>query len=285
MECQDIRWMLALYDSGELSAEEKEITEAHLATCEKCRQELARLSQVPEMMQSLQGETWWADVSSAVKKQISTDGAEPSKVKRERRTIGMPIWQRALAGVFALAIMAVTSLAIIRPWEVTDITQLAVDTAQNSSQVQALIGEGTPDIIAEQVDGAVLVKFTTMEAIVSATVDTENGRISAIQRQALVFLPPGMPVDRPELTQEEKGEALAIAQADSNIQVFLSHGFTLGEPNSTHPVLGDDARRVAWLPLEGADDDYIGAIVNLDDHEDITIIWNGELPAWWPFVQ
>ena len=112
MKCKDIRWMLALYDTGELSAKEKKITEAHLAECVKCRQELARLNQVPEMMQSLQGETWWADVGASVKEQISAGAAEPGRLKRKRRAAGMPTWQRALAGVLALIIVAVTSLVI-----------------------------------------------------------------------------------------------------------------------------------------------------------------------------
>ena len=71
------------------------------------------------------------------------------------------------------------------------------------------------------------------------------------------------------------------------MQKILSHGFTLGGPSNSHPTLGADNRRVAWLPLEGdmASDEYRGIIVNLDDWEDATVIWGGDLPSWWPFVQ
>jgi hypothetical protein len=303
VKCKDIRWMLALYDSGELSPEEQEMVRTHLAACEQCRKELESLSRVPELIQSLNGEIWWADVSSSVREHISTSREKAGRIREEGITsqmpiwqpahlgslaaafMGRPIWQRVLASVLALVVIATTSIFILRPWGDNGITQLALDTAQNNTQVQILIGEGVPETTVEQVDGATQVKFTTTEVIVSAIVDTENKRVTAIQRQVLIFQPPGLPADRPELTEDEKAEALAIAQANPDVQVFLNHEFILGEPDSTHYVLGDDARRVAWLPLEGiTGDEYSGVIVNLDDYQDVTVMWGGELPQWWPFT-
>ena len=52
MKCRDVEWMLSLYDSGELSPEEQKIAETHLASCEKCRQELAHISGVPALIVS-----------------------------------------------------------------------------------------------------------------------------------------------------------------------------------------------------------------------------------------
>ena len=128
-------------------------------------------------------------------------------------------------------------------------------------------------------------KFSTKDVIVSAVVNIENLRVIAIHSEALTFQPPGPPTDRPELTEDEKIEAIAIAKDDHYVQVFLSHGFTLGEPDSTHHVLGDNTRRAAWLPLEGmVNDEYSGVIINLDDYQDITVMWGGELPEWWPFT-
>jgi hypothetical protein len=296
--------MLALYDSGELSPEEQEMAETHLTSCGKCRQELARISKVPELIQSLHGETWWADVSSSVKEYISASREKLGRIKERDITTGMPIWrparigslvmaiterpilQRVIVSALALIVIAATSIFLLHPWGDDDITQLALDTAQSNVQVQVLLGEEIPQTIVEHIDGFTQVKFTSMEVIVSAIVDIENLRVTAIHRQALIFQPPGLPTDRPELTEDEKGEALAIAGDDPNVQVFLSHGFTLGEPDSTHHVLGDDARQLAWLPIEGmVSDDYRGIIVNLDDYQDITVMWGGELPEWWPFAQ
>jgi len=304
VKCKDIRWMLALYESGELSTEEQEMVDSHLVSCKKCHQELARISKVPEMIQSLQGETWWADVSSSVREHISTTKEKPGRIKEKgiktgmpirrpaylgllaRVVIGRPFWQWVLVSASALIVIAATSMVILNPWGYNNITQLALSTAQSNSQVQALLGEGTPETTVEHMDGVTQVKFTTMEVIVSAIVDIENLRITAIHRQALIFQPLGLPADRPELTEDEKGEALVIAEDDPNVQVFLSHGFTLGEPDSTHHVLGDDVRRLAWLPIEGMfSDAYRGVIINLDDYQDITVMWGGELPEWWPFTQ
>jgi len=303
VKCKDIKWMLALYDSGELSPKEQEMSETHLASCGKCREELVRMSKVPEQIQSLHGETWWADVSSSVREHISISREKPGRIKEEGITTGMPIWrparigslamammerpilQRVLVSALALIVIAATSIFILRPWGDNNVTQLAIDTAQNNPQVQVLLGEWIPETTVEHIGGVTQVKFTTMEVVVSATVDIEDLRVTAIHRQILIFQPPGLPTDRPKLTEDEKSEALAMAEDDPNVQVFLSHGFTLGEPDSTHHVLGDDARRVAWLPLEGmVSDDYTGIIVNLDDYQDVMVMWGGELPEWWPFT-
>lgn len=303
MKCKDIRWMLALYNSGELNPEEQEMTETHLASCIKCRQELARISVVPDLIQSLNDDTWWADVSLSVRECISTSREKPGRIKEEGITTGMPIWrparigslatavmerstwQRVLVSALALIVIAATSIFILRPWEDNNVTQLALDTAQNNPQVQALLGEDVPETTVVHMDGVAHVKFSTKDVIVSAVVNIENLRVIAIHREALTFQPPGPPTDRPELTEDEKIEAIAIAKDDPYVQVFLSHGFTLGEPDSTHHVLGDDTRRAAWLPLEGmVSDEYSGVIVNLDDYQDITVMWGGELPEWWPFT-
>jgi hypothetical protein len=304
MKCKDVKWMIALYDSGELSPEENEMTKDHLAACEKCRQELAHISRVPEMIQSLHGDTWWADVSASVREHISTTKEKSDRIKEEGTTAGMPIWRparissvvtaamarpvwkRAVITAIALIAIAATSILILRPWGGNNVTQLALDTAQNNPQVQALLGDRVPETAVERIGGVAKVKFITNDIIVTAVLDADNLKVMAIQRQVLTFLLGAPPSDRPELTADEKDEAAAIATSDPNVQVFLGHGFTLGEANSWHPALGEDTRRVAWLPLEGMEsDEYSGVIVNLDDYQDITIMWEGELPEWWPFVQ
>ena len=302
MKCKDIECMLAIYDSGELSNQEQSMVEVHLATCEKCRQELESIGKVSKLVKSLDGETWWADVSSSVRDYITTSKDKVSR-RKEGITSGMPtwqparfgalltsamkrpVWQRAFVSVLALAIIAVTSIVIVNPWGDEDITQLALDTANSSPQVKVLLGEEIPETMVEHSNGIAQVKLATMEVVVKATVDTENLNVVAIQRQSLIFQPPGLPADRPALTQEEKVKALTIAENDTNVGVFLSHGFNLGEPDSTHHVLGNDPRRVAWLALEGVVSDYYsGIIVNLDNNQDVTVIWGGELPDWWPFT-
>ena len=83
VNCKKVRWLLALYGSGELSPEEQEMVEDHLASCKKCRHELARLGEVPALIQSLHGDTWWADVSSPIRERLNASGAirTPSQAK------------------------------------------------------------------------------------------------------------------------------------------------------------------------------------------------------------
>jgi hypothetical protein len=121
-----------------------------------------------------------------------------------------------------------------------------------------------------------------MEATVEVQVDLESIKVKNIHLQTNHIF--GPPTDRPKLTEDEKAKAIEIAEADPNIQKILSHGFTLCEPCNSHPALGVDPRRVVWLSFEGdmASDEYRGVIVNLDD-EDVIVMWEGELPSWWPY--
>ena len=312
MKCRDIAWMLSLYDSGELSPEEQKIVETHLASCEECRQELARISGVPALIQSLHGDTWWADVSSSVREQIGASAREGTPlttgrtgVDKKRVTTGVPdwrpirvgslaaafserpVWQRALAAVSAFLLIAVVSLVVIRPWQYGDISQLVLTSAQSNAQVQSILGESEAETDVVFSDGVASVRFTAVDVIVSTMVNVEDLRVMSIHVQALTFLPPGPVPLQPELTEDEKLQAVAIAEADPYVQVFLTHGLTLGDPTSTHHVLGADTRRVAWLPLEEdmLTDDYRGVVVNLNDAEDVTVVWGGELPGWWPFAE
>ena len=312
MKCRDVRWMLSLYDSGELSPEEQQIAKTHLASCEKCRQKLARISGVPTLIQSLHGDTWWADVSSSVREQIGASAREGTPPGTRRTgadnkgvTTGVPgwrptrigsiaagflerpVWHRALVVVAAIFLIAVISWVVIRPWQYGDISQLVLNSAQNNAQVQSILGESEAETDVVVSDGIASVRFSAADVIVSTMVDVEDLRVMSIHVQALTFLPPGPPPLQPELTEDEKVQAIAIAEGDAYVEVFLSHGLTLGEPTSTHHVLGEDTRRVAWLPLEEdmLTDDYRGVVVNLNDAEDVTIVWGGELPDWWPFTQ
>jgi anti-sigma factor RsiW len=312
MKCSDIKWMLSLYDSGELSPEEQRIAETHLASCEKCRQELARIGDVPALIQSLHGDTWWADVSSSVREQMGASAREdtPPGTRRTRadkkgvttgvpgrRSTGIgsvaeafserPVWQRALVVVAAVFLIAATSLVVIRPWQFGDISQLVLTSAQNNAQVQSILGESEAETDVVVSDGIASIRFSAADVIVSTMVNVEDLRVMSIHVQALTFFPPGPPPLQPELTEDEKVQATAIAEGDAYVQVFLSHGLTLGEPTSAHHVLGEDTRRVAWLPLEQdmLADDYHGVVVNLNDAEDVTMVWGGELPDWWPFTE
>ena len=312
MKCRDVKWMLSLYDSGDLSPEEQKIAETHLASCEKCRQELARISGVPQLIQSLHGDTWWADVSSSVREQIGAsvrEGTPPGtgRTRADKRGVmtGVPGWrparigsiaeaflerpvrQRALAILAAVLLIALTSLLVIRPWQYGNISQLVLNSAQNNAEVQSILGDSETETDVVVSDGIASVKFSAADVIVSTMVNVEALRVMSIHIQALTFLVPGPPPVQPELTEDEKVKATAIAEGDPYVQVFLSHGLTLGEPSSSHHVLGADTRRVAWLPLEQdmLTDDYRGVVVNLNDAEDVTIVWGGELPDWWPFTQ
>jgi hypothetical protein len=306
--------MLALYDSGELSPKEQEMVEAHLASCEKCRQELARLSEVPSLIQSLHGDTWWADISSPVMERLNASKAKSGSshakpIKAEERGVitgrpvwrpvtisslavaimERPIWQPVLVSLLAVIIFAAAGLAVMHPWVGNNIAQAAGEAARTNSQVRTILGEGEIETEVVVIGEIAHVKCSMRDifntAVVDVVVNADNMRVIAIHTETSNLHPPETPIFRPELTEEEKAEATAIAEADLYIQKILSHGFTLGEPSNSDSALGADPRRVVWLPLEGdtATDDVRGVIVNLDDWEDVIVMWGGDLPSWWPY--
>jgi anti-sigma factor RsiW len=219
VRCKKIRWMLALHGSGELSAEEQDLVEIHLASCEKCRQELARLSEVPSLVQSLHGDTWWADVSASVRERLSTSGAEssppqakPSEVKisgmrNQRATwqpgrvgslaaavVERPIWQPLLIGLLAVIIVVGASLAVVHPWAGDNMIQAAADLARNDPQVRAMLGEGeieTEVVLAGEIAYVECrLKDIFDSAVVNVTINTEDMTVIDVNREATAIPPP-----------------------------------------------------------------------------------------------
>lgn len=308
MKCKRVRWLLALYGSGELSPEEQEMVETHLASCERCRQEVAQLSEVPALIQSLHGDTWWADVSLPMRERLNASGvksgpSEAKPIKDEKKgmmrempiwrpgRIGSlaaaimerPVWQPVLVSLLAVIIVVGASLAVMHPWAGDNMGQAVAELARNNPQVQVILGEEEIETEVVLAGAIAQVRCSTEAAFVTAVVNTENMRVMAIHGKTID--PSGLPIFRPELTEDEKVEAIAIVEADSNVQRILSHGFALGEPTNSHPTLGADIRRVAWVPLEGGavGGEVRGVVVDLDDRDDVTVIWGGDLPSWWPY--
>ncbi len=290
MGCRKVRWLLALYDNGELNSEEKEKVEAHLASCPTCRQELARLSRVPQLLQSLQGDTWWADVSSPVRERLDAASAEGSLLQAKpietgKRGImkGRPVWQPVFISLVAVVVIVGASLGVVQPWEGDNLAQAAADAVRNDPQVQAILGGGSMEVTEVEIAGPTASVYASWgETTVEVQVDVASLDVKTILCATCSSL--GPLVDRSELTEDERAKAIEIAEADPYIQEILRHGFTLGEPGNSSPVLGVDPGRVAWLPFEGdtATDEVRGVIVNLDD-QDITVMWGGDLPSWWPY--
>jgi len=204
--------------------------------------------------------------------------------------IERPIWQPALISLLAVIIVIGATLAVLHPWGGDNIAQAAADVARNNSQVRAMLGEGEIETEVVLMGEIAYVECRSRDtfdtAVVNVVVNTENMRVMATHKRVTSFhRPEPTRTYRPELTEDEKAQAIAIAEADPYVKEILSHGFTLGAPDNSHPVLGADPKRVVWLPLEGdtASDEYRGVIINLGDWDDVTVIWAGELPSWWPY--
>jgi len=212
VKCKRVRWLLALYGSGELSPEEQERVETHLASCERCRQEVAQLSEVPALIQSLHGDTWWADVSSAVRERLNTSGvksgpseAKPIKDEKKRMMreapswrpvhIGSlavaimerPVWQPVLVILLAVFIIVGASLVVINPWAGDNIAQAAAEVARNDPQVRLMLGEGEIETEVVLMDGTAYVEcrlrdtFNTI--VVDVVVNTENMMVTAVHEE------------------------------------------------------------------------------------------------------
>jgi len=292
--CRDIGWLLALYDNGELSAGEKGKVESHLASCQKCREELVELRQVPALLRSLHGEPWWADVSSLARGSLDVACAG-SSASREKgiETIGRgqvswrAIWKPALVSLVVVAAIVGAILAVANPWEGYDVAHAAAEIARNDPQVQAILGEDTIEVVQVEVIGRIAyVDVSSGKVAVKVEVDLQTAKVKVICSEDVTIRPYEPPVNRPVLSNGEKATAIEIAKADPYVQRILNHGFALGEPGNSHPALGADPGRVVWLPLVGdtPSDECRGVIVDLEDG-DATVVWGGDLPQWWPYEQ
>ena len=128
-----------------------------------------------------------------------------------------PVWKTAVIGVLALAL--ITGLAIaISSLTGQSAEALAADIAQNSPRVQAALGGEEVTVVEIKVvdDKGALVCEGAIGQYILVDVDLEAAEVTEVEV-----------VSMPELTEEEKEEAIAIAKADPRVQELLEQGASI----------------------------------------------------------
>ena len=126
MNCKKVNQLLLSYLDNEVSPEEREAIQAHLSTCSGCREEMEALAETQrELRQGLSvvaaGASAPSRAWSAIKERTETQKRSGIPIleavkSRVRAGIGRlgprPIWQKALASVLTVAIVAGLCLGI-----------------------------------------------------------------------------------------------------------------------------------------------------------------------------
>jgi inhibitor of cysteine peptidase len=126
MNCKKVNQLLVSYLDNEVSPEEREAIQAHLSACNGCREELEALAETQrELRQGLNMVAAGASASShawsAVKERTETQGRNGIPIlealkSKVRDMIGRlrprPVWQKALASVVTVAMVAGLCLGI-----------------------------------------------------------------------------------------------------------------------------------------------------------------------------
>ena len=131
-----------------------------------------------------------------------------------------PVWKTAMASVLAVALIIGLSLGIpALTGQSPEV--LAAEIAQNSPQVKAACGgEGEVEVVKLTITNGKgeVICVAKMGRLVAADVDLEAGEVTEVEVLSM-----------PELSDEDKAEAINIAKADSRVQELLGQGASIGK--------------------------------------------------------
>ena len=251
MNCQDVEELLIPYLDGELTKEAKEVIELHLSACPLCRRELESLSatqdQLRQRFQTVADKTPSVQAWTRLQQRLAA-GDQPrvavfnlakSKLRSGVNVVKrglvsqQPAWKPALAG--ALVVALIIGIALILPPHLGQPQEvLAAEIAQDDPQVQELLPEGIAAGITKVVKPQEAGIFHVVFLIPGESIWGEEGEGEVIVVNALVNVHErkviglrairtvGIPIM--PLSPAEKGKAIKIAKADTEVQEILASG-------------------------------------------------------------
>ena len=251
MDCKDVGELLISYLDGELVKEEKETVELHLSACPLCRRELESLSATQNQLRQsfavaaskAPSPRAWTRLQQRLaaeeQSRIAVFNLAKSKLRSEINVVKgglvsrQPVWKSALAGALAVALI-VGLVLIIPPFIGQPEEVLAAEIAQNDTQVQDLLPEGTVVRVTKIVNPRQGGIFHVLFLIPAESIWGSEDRGEAVTIDALVNVRErkviGLRAIRSEetpitpLSVAEREKAIEIARADSRVQEILGDG-------------------------------------------------------------
>jgi hypothetical protein len=99
--CQDVEPQLPFYVAAETLAEESEMIQAHLSSCDSCRQKLTEQEQLYKTLQTVSSEQVQDSMLYALRSRLAFQIQRESRPRRSRYYL-KPAWQAAMAVLFLL---------------------------------------------------------------------------------------------------------------------------------------------------------------------------------------
>ena len=188
MKCEECSELLDLYINGELSDEERQEVDAHLSSCQQCREELAFAKKLQKELSSMPKpavpEHFFEDVRAKIE-------AEKHQAKRE--TFFSYFRMSRVAPVLAAALLVGVFLKV-------DMLKLSKDTIAESDE-QIVMGTVAPSVSPEQAE------TESLEALPEQTPETTE------TAEAPTAAPSQAPTATPKPTKSPKPTATPAATA------------------------------------------------------------------------
>jgi len=217
MKCKDMRELLSAHADGELSADELELVEAHLAQCDECKRVLEDYRNISKQISSLRAMPIETDI-------VAKTMAKATRARRWQPTA----WQMVGASVVLIAFIVGLIVSIPLMGGKTDFALAAENIVRNSDEFKiASAGEG--DIILKQVirqrdDEATVIFSTEKGKQIVAQVDVKAKKVMELKVFGLKMEFPPNPEFDLELTETEREEAIAIAKACPAVSDLVAKG-------------------------------------------------------------
>ncbi|MDY7018922.1 MAG: anti-sigma factor [Chloroflexota bacterium] len=230
MKCEYVNELLTAYLDDELTPDERDQIKAHLSVCQHCREELKVLTAVRSKSRqavrtmaaraTAPTESWESIKQQLVGEQtkVTIFSLAKSKIKGgldmlRRLFLWRPVWKPALVSALALALIIGFALFVPSPFGPSP-EVLAADIAQNSPEVRAALGGDeveTLKVVNIKHDIATVIVEGKMGGIVTAFINLHTKAVTKA-------------VGGPQLTDEEKENALSIVKADPRVRELLDKG-------------------------------------------------------------
>lgn len=300
MNCNKVKELLISYLDNEVSHQDRDSIETHLAACPGCREEMEALAETQrELRQALESMTAGVSPSphawATVKQRIAAEegykvGILNQRIAKLKRGIGLltaprPVWQTALASAVSVGLIIGLCLAIPSWLEQSSLEEQIAAIAEQDPQVQELLGdESTLNTVVpvKVAEGNIFYYRITYEVkgdpeigleqmVVDATVDLEEARVVGVQNSIVHAL-----------SEEQKQRAIEIAKNDPKIEEtavvlnvtalpVLYQDYTRSYTESRVALIGgSNTIEYVNVKLEQSGDIFY-AIVNLTDESVVNI--------------
>lgn len=188
MNCEEVKILILLQDSGELPESRKQVLESHMATCATCREQQKELGQLRKAMQST-----YAGMPRPSDATLQAIQSAAEQQTTHVRWVVWPAWKVAMAAAAGL-LLCLTGLQVMTPAPVfrgrtlgtgpivaTEIVPLASFVMGDETNLESYSGDSAMGMLADQLLILQGMKVDSREDLMDDVISPEDNLPTTLQ--------------------------------------------------------------------------------------------------------